>query len=42
LPPEIISASQDLVVAGKYVVQAVKRLGIGRSTAYKVIRNTTQ
>lgn len=42
LPPETISALQDLVGAGKSVAQAAKHLGIGRSTAYKVIRNTTQ
>ena len=42
LPPETISALQDLVGAGKSVSQAAKHLGIGRSTAYKVIRNATQ
>jgi transposase len=41
LPPETISALQDLVGAGKSVAQAAKHLGIGRSTAYKAIRNTT-
>src|SRR6056297_509692 len=41
LQPETISALQDLVNAGKSVAQAAKHLGIGRSTAYKVIRNTT-
>ncbi|WP_425596471.1 hypothetical protein [Phaeobacter gallaeciensis] len=41
LQPETISALQDLVNAGKYVAQAAKHLGIGRSTAYKVIRNST-
>ena len=41
LQPETISALQDLVSAGKSVAQAAKHLGIGRSTAYKVIRNTT-
>ena len=33
-----ISALQDLVGAGKSVSQAAKHLGIGRSTAYKAIR----
>ena len=42
LPPETISALQDLVGAGKSVSQAAKYLGIGRSTAYKAIRNATQ
>lgn len=42
LPPETISALQDLVGAGKSVSQAAKHLGIGRSTAYKAIRNATQ
>ena len=41
LPPETISALQDLVSAGKSVAQAAKHLGIGRSTAYKAIRNAT-
>ena len=41
LPPETISALQDLVGAGKSVSQAAKHLGIGRSTAYKAIRNAT-
>lgn len=43
LQPETISALQDLVSAGNSVAQAAKHLGIGRSTAYKVIRirNTT-
>ena len=40
LPPETISALQDLVGAGKSVTQAAKHLGIGRSTAYKAIRET--
>ena len=42
LQPETISALQDLVSAGKSVAQAAKHLGIGRSTAYKAIRNATQ
>ena len=42
LPPETVSALQDLVGAGKSVSQAAKHLGIGRSTAYKAIRNATQ
>ena len=37
LQPETISALQDLVESGKSVLQAAKHLGIGRSTAYKVI-----
>lgn len=41
LQPETISALQDLVSAGNSVAQAAKHLGIDRSTAYKVIRNTT-
>ena len=41
LQPETISALQDLVSAGKSVAQAAKHLGIGRSTAYKVIKNNT-
>jgi hypothetical protein len=41
LQPETISALQDLVSAGKSVAQAAKHLGIGRSTAYKAIRNAT-
>ena len=35
--PEIISALQDFVEAGKSAPQTAKHLGIGRSTAYKVI-----
>jgi DNA invertase Pin-like site-specific DNA recombinase len=42
LQPETISALQDLVGAGKSVAQAAKHLGIGRSTAYKAIRNNSQ
>ena len=42
LPPETISALQDLVEAGKSVSQAAKHLGIGRSTAYRAIRNAMQ
>ena len=42
LQPETISALQDLVEAGKSVSQAAKHLGIGRSTAYKVINETSQ
>lgn len=42
LPPATISALQDLVGAGKSVSQAAKHLGIGRSTAYKVIRSKSQ
>jgi DNA invertase Pin-like site-specific DNA recombinase len=38
LQPATISALQDLVGAGKSVTQAAKHLGIGRSTAYKAIR----
>ena len=41
LPPETISALEDLIGAGKSVSQAAKHLGIGRSTAYKAIRNHT-
>lgn len=41
LQPETISALQDLVSAGKSVAQAAKHLGIGRSTAYKVVRNNS-
>ena len=41
LQPETISALQDLVSAGKSVAQAAKHLGIGRSTAYKVIKNSS-
>ena len=37
LTPEIISALQDFVEAGKSAPQTAKHLGIGRSTAYKVI-----
>ncbi len=40
LQPATISALQDLVGAGKSVSQAAKHLGIGRSTAYKAIRET--
>ena len=39
---ETISALQDLVEAGKSVSQAAKHLGIGRSTAYKVINEASQ
>ena len=39
LQAETISALQDLVKAGKSVTQAAKHLGIGRSTAYKIINN---
>ena len=42
LPPETISALQDLVGAAISVSQSAKHLGIGRSTAYKAIRNATQ
>ena len=42
LQPETISALQDLVEAGKSVSQAAKYLGIGRSTAYKVINEASQ
>ena len=42
LKPETISALQDLVGAGKSVSQAAKHLGIGRSTAYKLINTTDQ
>lgn len=37
LQDETISALQDLVAAGQSVSQAAKHLGIGRSTAYKII-----
>jgi DNA invertase Pin-like site-specific DNA recombinase len=40
LQPVTISALQDLVGAGKSVSQAAKHLGIGRSTAYKAIRES--
>lgn len=40
LQPATISALQDLIGAGKSVSQAAKHLGIGRSTAYKAIRET--
>ncbi len=40
LQPATISALQDLVGAGKSVAQAARHLGIGRSTAYKAIRET--
>ena len=39
---ETISALQDLVEAGKSVSQAARYLGIGRSTAYKIISETNQ
>ena len=42
LQPETISAPQDLVEAGKSISQAAKHLGIGRSTAYKVISEARQ
>ena len=42
LQPETISALQDLVEAGKFVSQAAKHLGIGRSTAYKAINEASQ
>ena len=42
LQPETILVLQDLAEAGKSVSQAAKHLGIGRSTAYKVIRNADQ
>jgi DNA invertase Pin-like site-specific DNA recombinase len=42
LPPATISALQDLVGAGKSVSQAAKHLGIGRLTAYTVIRSKSQ
>ena len=41
LQPETIPALQDLIGAGKSVAQAAKHLGIGRSTAYKAIKNAT-
>ena len=40
LTPEIISALQDFVEAGKSASQAAKHLGTGRSTAYKEISET--
>ena len=42
LPPETISTLQVLVEAGKSVSQAAKHLGIGKSTAYRAIRNAMQ
>ncbi|OSP53802.1 recombinase family protein [Pseudoruegeria sp. SK021] len=42
LQPETISALQDLVNAGTSVSKAAKHLGIGRSTAYKVISEDSQ
>jgi len=42
LPPETVLALQDLVSAGKSVSQAAKHLTIGRSTAYKALRNATR
>ena len=42
LQPETISALQDLIEAGKSVSQAAKHLGIGRSTAYKIISKASQ
>jgi len=42
LPTETISALQDLIGAGKSISQAAKHLGIGRSTAYKIISKTSQ
>ena len=41
LQPETISALQDLVEVGKSVSQVAKHLGIGRSTAYKVINEAS-
>ena len=38
----LLRGTQDLVEAGKSVSQAAKHLGIGRSTAYKVINETSQ
>lgn len=42
LEAETISALQNLVEAGKSVSQAAKHLGIGRSTAYRVIGETSR
>jgi DNA-binding phage protein len=42
MQPETVSALQDLVSAGKSVAQAAKHLGIGRSTAYKAIRENAK
>lgn len=42
LQPATISALKDLVGAGKSVSQAAKHLGIGRSTAYKAIRENAE
>ena len=42
LQPKTISAMQDLVEAEKSVSQAAQHQGIGRSTAYKVISETSQ
>ena len=39
LPPDTVSALQDLVRAGQSVSQAAKHLRIGRSTAYKAIKS---
>ena len=41
LEAETVSALQNLITAGTSVSQAAKHLGIGRSTAYKVIRQST-
>ena len=42
LQSETNSVLQDLVAAGKSVSLAAKHLGIGRSTAYKVINEASQ
>lgn len=42
LQPETISALQDLAGAGKSVSQAAKHLGLGRSTAYKAIKENRE
>ena len=42
LQPKTIPALQDLVAARKSVSQAERHFGIGRSTAYKAMRNAMQ
>lgn len=41
LKPDTITALQNLVDAGMTAGQAAKQLGIGRSTAYRLIKETT-
>ena len=38
LQPAIISVLRDLVEAGKFVSQAAKHIGVGKSTAYKAVK----